>query len=62
MTPATPDQSLDRSMAHAVAWSAAARWAAQILSWVSTIIVARILTPYDYGIVGMASLYLNLAL
>ncbi|HEX5423166.1 MAG TPA: lipopolysaccharide biosynthesis protein [Candidatus Acidoferrales bacterium] len=49
-------------MAHAVAWSAAARWIAQILSWASTIIVARILTPYDYGIVGMAGLYLNLAI
>lgn len=58
----TESHSLDRSMAHAVAWSAAARWASQILSWASTIIVARILTPYDYGVVGMAGLYLNLAL
>ncbi|MGB2635570.1 MAG: lipopolysaccharide biosynthesis protein [Candidatus Acidiferrum sp.] len=53
---------LDRSLARAVAWNAAARWISQILSWVSTIIVARLLTPYDYGIIGMASLYLNLAL
>jgi O-antigen/teichoic acid export membrane protein len=45
-----------------VAWNAAARWVSQILSWVSTIIVARLLTPYDYGIVGLASLYLNLAM
>jgi len=58
----TRESSLDRSMAGAVAWSAAARWASQILSWASTIIIARILTPYDYGIVGMAGLYLNLAL
>ncbi|MGH9735293.1 MAG: lipopolysaccharide biosynthesis protein [Candidatus Acidiferrales bacterium] len=58
----TESHSLDRSMAHAVAWSAAARWASQILSWASTIIVARLLTPYDYGIAGMAGLYLNLAL
>ncbi len=55
-------QNLDRSLARAVAWNAAARWVSQILSWVSTIIVARLLTPYDYGIIGMASLYLNLAL
>lgn len=54
--------SLDRSMATAVAWSAAARWASQALSWASTIVVARLLTPYDYGIIGMAGLYLNLAL
>src|SRR5271170_434458 len=53
---------LDRSLAQAVAWNAAARWVSQILSWVSTIIVARLLKPYDYGIVGMAGLYLNLAM
>src|SRR5271170_6268168 len=52
---------LDRSLARAVAWNAAARWIAQILSWLSTIVVARLLTPYDYGIIGMAGLYLNLA-
>jgi O-antigen/teichoic acid export membrane protein len=49
-------------MARAVAWNAAARWASQILSWVSTIVVARLLTPADYGLVGMAGLYLNLSL
>ncbi len=55
-------QNLDRSLARAVAWNAAARWISQILSWASTIVVARLLTPYDYGIVGMAGLYLNLAM
>jgi O-antigen/teichoic acid export membrane protein len=52
---------LDRSMARAVAWNAAAKWSSQILSWASTIVVARLLTPYDYGLVGMAGLYLCLA-
>jgi O-antigen/teichoic acid export membrane protein len=58
----TASGSLDRSLARAVAWNAAARWVSQILSWGSTIIVARLLRPYDYGIVGMAGLYLNLAM
>jgi len=49
-------------MAHAVAWGAAARWASQIVSWASTIVIARLLTPYDYGLVGMAGLYLQLTL
>src|SRR5258706_1360185 len=53
--------SLDRSMARAMAWNAGAKWASQILSWVSTIVIAWLLTPYDYGLVGMAGLYLNLA-
>ena len=62
MTTPAAGRSLDRSMARAVAWNATARWTSQILSWVSTIIVARRLTPADYGLVGMAGLYLNLAL
>ena len=54
--------SLDRQMARAIAWGAAAKWASQILSWGSTVVIARLLTPYDYGIVGMAGLYLQLAM
>lgn len=61
MTTPVSGEELDRSMARAVAWNAAARWASQIVSWASTIVVARILTPYDYGLVGMAGLYVNLA-
>lgn len=37
------------------------KWSTQIVSWVSTLIVARLLTPGDYGIVGMATVYLGLA-
>jgi polysaccharide transporter, PST family len=54
--------SLDRSLAQAVAWNAAARWASQIVSWGATIVIARLLTPYDYGVLGMAALYVNLAM
>lgn len=58
----TVSGSLDRHMAQAVAWNAVARWASQILSWLSTILVARLLSPFDYGIMGMAGLYLSLAM
>jgi O-antigen/teichoic acid export membrane protein len=58
----TKPPNLDGSLARAVAWNAAARWVSQVLSWISTIVVARLLTPDDYGIIGMAGLYLNLAL
>lgn len=51
---------LDRSMVGAVAWNAGAKWASQIATGVSTVIVARLLTPYDYGIVGMAGLFMVL--
>src|SRR5438876_9535802 len=53
-------RALDRSLLRGVAWTAAAKWASQALSWVSWLIVARLLTPADYGLVGMAAIYLGL--
>ena len=50
---------LDRSLATGLAWTAAAKWAAQLLSWASTLVVARLLAPSDYGIIGMAAVYLG---
>lgn len=66
---ATPDAAVleaesaaatDRVLVHGIAWSAAAKWLTQIVSWASTVVVARLLTPNDYGLVGMAALYLGL--
>lgn len=51
---------LDRSLASGLAWTGLAKWGAQLLSWASTLIVARLLTPTDYGIMGMATVYLGL--
>jgi len=53
-------RALDRALLRGVAWTAAAKWASQGLSWVSWLIVARLLTPEDYGLVGMAAVYLGL--
>ena len=36
------------------------KWFGQIVSWASTIVVARLLEPTDYGVVGMATLFLGL--
>lgn len=35
-------------------WLAALRFAAQVLSWAATVLVARILVPSDYGLVELA--------
>jgi PST family polysaccharide transporter len=51
---------LDRSLLRGIAWTGAMRWATQLLSWASTLIVARLLAPTDYGLVGMAMVYLGL--
>jgi len=45
---------------HGVAWTGALKWATQVLSWASTLVVARILSPSDYGLFGLATLYAGL--
>jgi len=47
-------------MAHAVAWTGAATWATQLITWICAITVARWLTPSDYGLIGMANVFLGL--
>src|SRR5262245_32160347 len=52
-------RNLDRSRVRAIAWMGATQWVVQIMSWFSTIYVARVLTPNDYGVVAMAMIYLG---
>ncbi|HXT48795.1 MAG TPA: lipopolysaccharide biosynthesis protein [Gemmatimonadaceae bacterium] len=58
--PRTDTQSLDRSLVSGIAWTGGMKWATQILSWAATLVVARILSPADYGLMGMAAVYLGL--
>ena len=58
--PRSDSQSLDRSLVSGIAWTGGTKWATQILSWAATLVVARILTPSDYGLMGMAAVYLGL--
>ena len=51
---------LDRSFIKGVAWTGASKWSIQLITWVTTFVVARLLTPDDYGIVAMASVYTGL--
>lgn len=51
---------LDRSLIRGLAWTGGVRWGSQLLTWASTVVVARILAPSDYGIVGMATVFLGL--
>ncbi|HEX8694379.1 MAG TPA: lipopolysaccharide biosynthesis protein [Longimicrobium sp.] len=52
--------SLDLSLVRGIAWTGGVKWASQLLTWASTLVVARILTPEDYGIVGMATVFVGL--
>jgi O-antigen/teichoic acid export membrane protein len=50
---------LDRSALSGVAWSGASKWTTQLLSWTSTILVARILLPSDFGLLTMAAVFMG---
>jgi O-antigen/teichoic acid export membrane protein len=47
---------LDRTLVDGMAWTAVLRWSAQVISWIGTAFAARLLTPGDYGLIGMAML------
>jgi teichuronic acid exporter len=49
---------MDHSLARNLTWRAAGDWVSQIFSWASLLIVVRLLTPADFGIVAMAVILL----
>jgi teichuronic acid exporter len=53
--------SLDKHLVRGIAWTAGAKWSSQLFTWTSLVIVARLLLPSDFGLVGMALVYLGLA-
>ncbi len=52
---------LDRALVTGMAWTAVMRWSSQIVSWIATFYVARILAPADYGIISMATVAIGFA-
>jgi PST family polysaccharide transporter len=61
----TPSRPLDRAtldavLAKGVLWTGGLRLTGQLITWLSTLVAARLLTPEDYGIVGMATIVLGL--
>ncbi len=55
MSQSTPN--LDRSLAQGIAWTGGIKWFTQLVSWAATLIVARLITPTDYGLFAMAMVY-----
>ncbi len=50
----SPERSLGAHMLHGSAWMIVLRWAIRLTGLISTIILARVLVPADFGIVAMA--------
>jgi O-antigen/teichoic acid export membrane protein len=57
---ATDTAAMDKHLLGGIAWSAAAKWGSQMLTWLSLLLVARLLEPRDFGVVGVAGVYLGL--
>lgn len=47
-------KALDRSLVRSVAWNVASDWGTQIFSWLSFLVVMRLLTPADFGISALS--------
>ena len=51
-------KSLKEKAASGMMWSALQKYSSMIISFISGIILARLLTPYDYGCIGMLSIFM----
>jgi O-antigen/teichoic acid export membrane protein len=58
-SPPVDQEKLDRSLVHGVAWTGIIKWVSNIIAWVGSLVVARLLSPDDYGLVGMATVYMG---
>jgi teichuronic acid exporter len=52
--PGAPAVSPRNSLAENLAWRAFANWSSQIVSWAALLVVVRLLSPADFGLVGMS--------
>jgi teichuronic acid exporter len=53
-------RTLDRSLVQGIAWLGGMKWAMQLFSWCVTLIVAHLLMPEDYGLFGMAMVFIGM--
>jgi len=51
---------LDIHLIDSLAWTASAKLGVQVISWGCTLVVARLLSPSDFGVVSMTAIYVGL--
>ena len=54
-------QELKQKAVKGVVWTALQRYSTMLIQFISGIILARLLTPYDYGCIGMLMIFMLLA-
>ena len=52
--PVPTQKALGGTALRGMVWLGSARWAAQLFTWASTLVIARLLAPDDYGLVAIA--------
>jgi O-antigen/teichoic acid export membrane protein len=57
----TKAATLNQGIVKGVSWMALFTYTTQALSWVVTIFVARLLSPHDYGLMGIATIFIGYA-
>lgn len=57
----TPKDSLKHKAASGMFWTAIQKYSTMLIGFISGIILARLLTPEDYGAIGMLSIFMSLA-
>ncbi len=55
------DEGLKQQARKGIFWSAIQRFSTQGLQFIITLFIARLLTPHDYGIIGMLGIFLAIA-
>lgn len=55
------ERSLKQKAASGMVWTALQKYSTMFIQFISGIILARLLTPYDYGCIGMLSVFMVLA-
>jgi teichuronic acid exporter len=58
--PASPARHSSDHLLRAIKWTAIGKWGSQLVAWLSTLVVIRILSPSDFGLIGLATAYLGL--
>jgi O-antigen/teichoic acid export membrane protein len=53
--PSVASKPLGGTVLRGIVWLGSVRWAAQLFMWASTLVLARLLAPEDYGLVALAT-------
>ena len=55
------EDELKNKATQGVFWSAVERYSLQVVQFLLQLIIARILTPHDYGLIGMLAIFMALS-